>query len=435
VYRGSPDDGYYLDAYDNAMQRKATVVLDFFPQKTYRIRFINYSDKIIALYQSVEGNKVTQNAALMDARGRLIKNPVVLESDNLGLFSNNVDRFSYAVSENKKHIVIYAVAERKNELDAKLIWVDDSLVVKQKHTAEFKGANKVSSGDALVNNDGVFYMSAFTPIGAKSFADQVWLLALNRGEKKFASYEVPLDMKYAGSSMQMKLDNVKNRIYLAGFFAEKKNGAYTGLMHNYFDVQTNTFGAGKSITFDEQMRMGVRGSNNKNAFNDFVARDIIVRNDGGFVLTAENYYVSYRSNYPIGYGYYAMYYPTMASSINEYHYGDLMVYSFDADGNPEWGSFIRKDQYSQEDFGMFSSYLMINSGGMLGYLYNDFNTSNSRIQLASVDAEGKVETRFMQGGRNDDPDWLPRSGKQVSSREIIIPCLRKRQICFAKVVF
>jgi hypothetical protein len=41
----------------------------------------------------------------------------------------------------------------------------------------------------------------------------------------------------------------------------------------------------------------------------------------------------------------------------------------------------------------------------------------------------------MAAGRNDDPDWLPRSGKQVSAREIVIPCLRKRQICFAKVVF
>jgi hypothetical protein len=85
---------------------------------------------------------------------------------------------------------------------------------------------------------------------------------------------------------------------------------------------------------------------------------------------------------------------------------------------------------------MFSSFAMVNTGGALGFLFNDFNSSRSRVQLASVEDDGKILMQALTTNQgNDDADWMPRQAKQVSAREIIIPCLRKRQICFAKVVF
>ena len=99
--------------------------------------------------------------------------------------------------------------------------------------------------------------------------------------------------------------------------------------------------------------------------------------------------------------------------------------------------FIRKNQYSQEDGGLFSSYALINTGGALGFLFNDFNTSRSRIQVGSVDAAGTVDINALKYDRPEEtePDWLPRSGKQVSGNEFVVPCLKRNQICFAKVVF
>jgi hypothetical protein len=76
----------------------------------------------------------------------------------------------------------------------------------------------------------------------------------------------------------------------------------------------------------------------------------------------------------------------------------------------------------------------MNTGGGLGFLFNDFDARRSRIQLSSVSSEGKVNIGYMDAGAADDPDWLPRLGKQVDSREIVVPCLRKKQLCFAKIV-
>src|SRR4051812_775770 len=50
-------EGAMLEAFDDSMNKKATVMLDFFPPKIYETRFIAYPDKIIVLYQALEGNK------------------------------------------------------------------------------------------------------------------------------------------------------------------------------------------------------------------------------------------------------------------------------------------------------------------------------------------------------------------------------------------
>jgi hypothetical protein len=78
---------------------------------------------------------------------------------------------------------------------------------------------------------------------------------------------------------------------------------------------------------------------------------------------------------------------------------------------------------------------LLNTGGALAFLYNDFNPAHSRIQLATLDAEGKTDVHSFTAEGNDYPDWLPRAGKQVASRVLIVPCLHKKQICFARVTF
>src|SRR5689334_10751646 len=52
TYR-SGSDGFFLDAYNDSMEKLATVVLDFFSNKIYETKFIPYADKMIVLYQAV----------------------------------------------------------------------------------------------------------------------------------------------------------------------------------------------------------------------------------------------------------------------------------------------------------------------------------------------------------------------------------------------
>lgn len=433
VYRGSAE-GYYLDAFNDAMQKQATVILDFLPRRSFGTKFITYNDKIIVLHQVTESGRVVQYATLLDARGRIQKGPLVIDEAKSSFLGGRSGLYNYAVSYNKRQIVVYGVNTKGTVLTARMVWLDDELNKKATVETPFTADNNVAFGEGVVNDNGQFLLPVYTPYGARDYADRVWLLGIEEGYKTFHPVEMPMNNLFiAGTYMELSLAG--DRIYIGGFYSDRKNGNFEGIIYTYYDVAEKAFKEFKTIAFSDRMRNATGERSTKRAFNDFQVRQLIVRNDGGFVLIAEHFFVSTRNNYNQGFGYYSWYYPTMSVSVREYNYGDILSISCNGNGEPEWAEFIRKIQYSQEDGGLFSSYALINTGGALGFLFNDFNTSRSKMQLASLDAAGKISVSSLTGSSNEDPDWLPKSGKQVSAREFVVPCLKRNQICFAKVVF
>ena len=433
TYRNTTD-GALLEAYDDSMNKTATVLLDFFPQRIYQTRFVSYPDKIIVLYQALESNKVVQYVALLDEKGRLKNKQVEVGRTKTGIFGATKTYFLSTVSDDKKTILIYSVNDKGSEIVFDGKWLDDKLTITKRSHAVFKTDNTVEHGEVNISNDGVVYMSAFTTVGAQNNADQLWILVLASGATKFEAKELLLDTKFAASGY-IKVDNVNNRIYFGGFYADKKNGNYDGIIYAAYDIANNTYLSRKFIPFDQDI-INAAGSRRRNhAFDNYNVRQLVVKNDGGFVLVSEVIYITTRSNYMPGFGYYSFYSPYMTNMVHEYHYNDIMALSYNKDGTREWSSFIPKEQYSQEDGGVFSSYALLNTGGTLAFLFNDFNATHSRIQLATLNSGGKSEIHSFTAEGNDYPDWLPRYGKQVAGRILIVPCFHKKQICFAKVVF
>jgi hypothetical protein len=233
----------------------------------------------------------------------------------------------------------------------------------------------------------------------------------------------------------LKVDNAAGRVYISGFYSTKKNGHFDGILYGYYDEATATIQSRRTIAFDDRLREATGDRNRKRAFNAFDVRQLIVKNDGGFVMVSEENFITTRHGYTPGWGYYSFYYsPYLSPSVREYHYDDILALSYDADGNREWHAFVRKSQYSQEDGGIFSSYALVNTGSSLGFLFNDFNRARSNIQLATMDDRGGVSTQAFASEAPGTPDWLPRSAKQISAHELVVPCLRRRQLCFARIV-
>ncbi len=434
TYR-SGSDGYMLDAYNDSMNKAATVMLDFFPQRIYQTRFIAYPDKMIVLYQSLEGNSVVQYAALLDEKGLLKSKPIELGEVKTGIFGATKNYFSSAVSENKKQIFVYRANDKGSTIDFEGKLLDDNLAIVKRVKTSYKTDNTVEHGEVNIANDGVVYMAAYTPVGAQNYVDQYWIMMLAPTASRFEAKELPLQSKYAANGY-MKIDNVNRKVYFGGFYSDKKNGNFNGIIYAAYDIASGSFSGNRIIPFDAELVDGTNLKHNKtHTFDNYEVKQLIVKNDGGFVLISEVHFVTQRTNYMPTMGYYSYYSPYNTTMVHEYHYNDIMALSYDKDGNREWGSNIPKEQYSQEDGGVFSSYAFVNTGGTLAFLYNDFNINHSRIQLATVGANGKTEVHSFSAEGNDNPDWLPRSGKQVSSRTLVVPCFHKKQICFAKVVF
>ncbi|MES2701628.1 MAG: hypothetical protein V4649_03265 [Bacteroidota bacterium] len=432
TYR-STSEGAMLDAFDDSMNKVAMVLLDFFPSRIYQVRFIAYPDKIVVIYQALESNKVVQYAALLDNKGRLVNRPIELGSVKTGIFGATKTYFQSTVSENKKWILIYSAGDKGESIEFEGKWLDDRATIVKRSHVTFKADNTIEHGEVNISNDGTLYMAGYTPVGTQNYADQFWIFTLQPGGSKFEPKEMQLNEKFAASGY-MKVDNVNGHVYFGGFYSDKKNGSFDGIIYADYEIGKGAFTSHKFIPFDESL-LSIRAKRRKDPLDNFQVRQLIVKNDGGFVLISEAAYVTTRSNYMPGFGYYSFYSPYTTSMVHEYHYEDIMALAYDKEGVREWSAFIPKDQYSQEDGGVFSSYALLNTGGALAFLYNDFNAAHSRIQLASLESDGKTDIRSFTAEGNDYPDWLPRSGKQVAARELIVPCFHKKQICFARVVF
>ncbi len=439
TYR-STSEGYFLDAWDDSMQLTATVILDFFPTKIYETRFIAYTDKIIVIYQSLERGKVVQHAAKLNGQGRLQGTPLNLDSAKTGFFGPARSYFSSAVSDDKHYLAVYAANAHGSNIDLSATILDDNLQGAGRFTHVYENGERVEAGDAMIGNDGTLYIPAMTPISYQGFLSTLKLLSVKRGERQVITAQLPLSGNYAASPY-LRIDNSKARIYFGGFYSSKKNGNYEGILYAIYDPASNTFSSQRMIPFSAELKNNTGERNTKRAFNNYKTRQLIVKTDGGFVLNAESYATSERSTgspYGYGSGFYPMSYgPFMNTgrTIREYRYEDVLVLSCNGEGAIEWNAFVRKDQYSQEDGGLFSSYALLNTGGSLSFLYNNLSGRRSSIQLATLDGEGKTEIRSLAMNGADDPDWIPKSGRQVSGHELIVPCIRKRQICFVKLSF
>jgi hypothetical protein len=428
------DDGSRLDAYNDSMIKVATVILDFFPQRIYQVRFVAYPDKILVLYQALESNKVVQYVALLDANGLLVDKPIEISKARTSIFGATKNYFSSSFSDDKKTILVYSATDKNSSIEFEAKWIDDNAKVIKQTKATFETDNTPEHGEVNVTNDGTVYMAAYTPTGSQNYADQYWLLKLAPGATAFEAKELELGEKFATSGYT-KVDNVNNRVYFGGFYSEHKNGRFDGFIYASYDIASSSFTTKRFIPFDSELVQAAAMGGRSHGFDNYIVRQLIVKNDGGFVLVSEVHYVTMRSSFTPGFGYYSFYTPYMNSSVREYHYNEIMALAYDKNGVREWNAFIPKQQYSQEDEGVFSSYALLNTGGTLAFLYNDFDPHHSRMQLATLTAEGKTDIHGLAAEGHDYPDWLPRSAKQVAGRVLVVPCFHKKQICFARVTF
>jgi hypothetical protein len=119
---------------------------------------------------------------------------------------------------------------------------------------------------------------------------------------------------------------------------------------------------------------------------------------------------------------------------NRYHYDNVAVLSLDDEGNLLWSNFVHKSQYDDgED--LYLSYMMVNIGSELRFLYNELDRRNYIMTDVGVEPDGQSNRKPTLRNLDKGFTWMPRYGKQISARSVLIPCVYRNYICFAKVDF
>jgi hypothetical protein len=444
-----------ISVYDSTMRSEKRVQLTFMPERYINIDFIAYPDYFLVFYEYQKKSIVHIAAARHDAQAQLIGQPLELDTTQVGFASNN-KIYTTTVSEDKQRIMVFKINSHdpKNFLFTTFLY-DFNLKLVDRHRLylAMEDRNDLFT-DFLVDNQGTFVFAKYLRSGSNDYVSRVSVVTKGPVADSFSVRDMGAGNRIL-DEIKIKVDNNNSRYIISGFYYQERRGNIEGLYTVLWDKATNERVEEKVSVFSDELRALAKSTDAtvKTAFNDFFIKHIITKRDGGYLLVSESQYTTSRGNmfnrwdymnpaYGYAPGYYNPYYGpynnpwarNYGAYATRFHAENIMVLSFDKESNLQWSNVIPKSQFDDETDNLISNEL-VNTGGELHFLFNNYERRNLLLNDQSISPEGRINRYPTLHNLDRGYDFMPRYGKQVSSWESIIPCLYRNYLCFAKVEF
>ncbi len=461
IYKNARDKNW-ISLLDENMQQVKTVNQDYLPNsdKLINVDFINYNTHALMIYQYRKKNVVHCEAVKLDAEGQKVGKEYALDTSHIG-FAGDSKVYSVVVSENKEKIMVFKI----NSKDKKLYRISTILLNNQLDLIRYTNLTlKMEDredylGEFHIDNEGDMIFAKFE----RSRSDELLNTQLIFKRALSDNFEiVNLDTKkFLLDELHIKPDNYNNRYIITSFYYLQRRGNTEGYYYYVWDKARNSKLIEDTLAFSDELRREARGNSSvKTAFNDFFINNIISKRDGGFLITSESSYTnsrgmgynrwnslyglpymrsmdyySYSPFYSPVYGYGLGGFNRWGESQNVRYLADnVVITSFDKTGKKEWSSVISKEQFSDESDNTLS-YMMVNTGGQLHFLFNNMEKRLNLLSDFTLLPDGKINRNPTLKNLDRGYTFMPKYGKQISSRVVIVPCLYRNYICFAKIEF
>ncbi|MGN6540615.1 MAG: hypothetical protein ACTHKY_07380 [Ginsengibacter sp.] len=452
---------YSICTYDNSMRLLNRINMNFMPEKTLNVDFVLYPDFAYMIYQYQRRNTIYCEAVKINSDGKLLSDPVQLDTTHINFFANN-KIYSSIYSEDKSKIMIYKIQRKNGRFNFTTLLFNDSLQLQHESRIQTDFDDKKDMfSDFFVDNSGNFVFTKGNKSSTKDFIQDLSLITKQALEDTFSLNSLNLSGNLL-DEIKLKIDNLNQHYIINSLFYTKRRGNVEGIYTAVWDINNKNLISQQFQNLGDSIRSVAKtNGNNKTALNDYFIRDVILKKDGGFILTAEDFYSQSRGtpwnrydylygypsfspyNYymysPYSYGYYPYggfggypFYNSMGEQ--RYYYNNILVLSMDKTGKPDWASVIQKSQYDDQTDN-FLSYVIMLTGGQMHFLFNTLERRTQLLTDQSVSGTGKITRNPPLKGLDRGYQFMPRYGKQVSASQIIIPCIYRNYICFAKIEF
>jgi hypothetical protein len=343
----------------------------------------------------------------------------------------------YLISENREKGLIFFIEQRNNDnATFHYVTIDTMLQVLKRGELNIPTKNKKATlEDVLLSNKGEIHLilgEYRTP--SLVYARRFWILSSENNFEVIAHKEIKTSENKYLNNTKFKIDNNNNAIVIVGYFSEghKQPPNAVGIFYKAIPLDSMNSTLNNFQYFPKDMMIRLKGVSKKNSnrLYTFDIQDILLRQDGGAVIIAESYEETVRY-------YTSPYTPGAVSYFNEvtesYYYDEIIVSSISPEGNIDWSNIILKNQYSSGDDGKYSSYILMNNGGFLNFVFNDNISLRTNIINQIVKADGSSEKEILFNSKAYDLFLMPRFGKQVSTGELIIPSLKNNNLVLIKI--
>ncbi len=466
-----------ISVYDENLRLLEDVPLTNLPERQHMLdlSFFSKGSKANLVYQYQEDNVVYLMGARVEPNGRILEAAKVLDTTILSYKAEN-KIYNSVSSEDGRRMMLFKINRRDRSLynfSMKLYDSDLNLVQADQFTVPMED-DTYRLGNYHLTNEGDFAFIKYNRLKSGNIANAS-LIEKTPGTD-FKSYnlgsaigmgEIFLD------DIKLKVDEQNQRYILTSLYSNTAKGGMDGLYVSAFSKTNGQRLFEKTWLFDEDLRKRARNKSTalKSVFNDYFINNIVLHDDGSFTVSSEALYSTggnawNRWGYlggawgpgwgawgPWGYGgyghwgywspyrFYSPYFyrsywwgsPGYYGGYSRYHADNIVVVSFDSDGNKTWDNVIVKHQEDAETDGSIS-YQILNSDGNMHFLLNNPGKTAALENIVINQGGSMREGNGMQA-KDKHIDFMPRYAKQVGTNELLMPYRYKNNISFAKVRF
>ena len=440
---------------DNDMKLVKSVEQDYLPDndRVINVDFFAYPDFAYMIYQYRKRNIIYCTAAKIDGNGNKTGELIELDTTQVNFGADN-KIYSVVTSEDKSKIMIFKINSKNKKLYMiTTLLMDDKLNLLKKSRLSIAMQDRDDYlNEFQLDNDGDLVFSRFDRVNNENIGDAALVIKYAQADSLMIK-DLDTEKKYL-DEIRIKPDNYNKRYIITSFYYKQRRGNVDGFYFYVWDKQSAQPALEDTLVFSEELRREARGnSSTRAAFNDYFIRNIISRKDGGFIVSSEAYYTSsrgggwnrwnnlYGSPFMRSYDYY-YYSPYSYNSLwgNRWNTGqnvryqadNIAILSFDKNGKREWSSIISKEQFDDQTDDLLS-YQVMNTGGQLHFLFNNLEKRANLLNDFSVQPDGKINRNPTLKNLDRGYELMPKFAKQVSSRQVIIPCVYRNYVCFAKL--
>ena len=455
IYKNNKNKSW-IAVLDNDMKQIAKVEQDYVPDndRMVNVDFFPYTDFCYMIYQYQKKNILYCMASKIDGNGKKIGGVMELDTTQIGFAADN-KIYTVLTSEDKSSIGIFKINSKN-----KKVYLMTTLLLNEKLEMQKKSRLAIPMeerndylGDFHLDNEGDLVFCKFFRNSNDNISRAILAIKYAQADTLMMR-ELNIEKTWL-DEIHIKVDNFNKRYLLTSFFYNERKGNIDGFYFYVWDkIKAAPFFESSSV-FTDELRKEARGDATvKMAFNDYFIRNIIARKDGGYIIGSESYYTTSRFNnwnrWDYLYGspymsssnnnyYYSPYYNnfwwTSRSNNNQavrYHADNITVLSFNSSGQIEWSNIMGKSQFDDESDDLLS-YQLMNTGGQIHFLFNQQERKNNLLNDYSIGPDGQMTRNPTLKNLDRGYEFMPKYGKQVSARQMIIPCAYRNYICFAKV--
>jgi hypothetical protein len=422
-----------VDIFDESLRLTGTKTIDFKNQTGLSQYIMLNKTGAVIFYLSQDKKFSVLYAQPVNSKFIEIGKPLVIDTiyDKRDLVASNI-RFKPSIDQS--YLMIYYPYFSANKLESvKFICLDRGLQQLYNKTYPFNRDEKeLEESKALIDNRGNSFLVLKPEAGSNGDNFNVYRVD-STGD--FSFFSIATEKALFGEPA-FDFDNKNGDLLMCGFYNDDRKAEEVahGFLFARYDPIKGTAIKADYMPFNKAFitELTSRESNEKPRLYTFVIRKVILRNDGGVVINAESFIKDTRET-PLAVGYQGSYSNYRTSSV--FQFNDIISFSITPKGEVDWHSVLRKKQASEDDNGVYSSFLTMNEKESLRFLYLDDITSSASLNEYTLNSEGKSTRNLLLSQEDKDVMLLPKIGKQVSPNEVILPSYMNGMLKLVKITF